>query len=140
MFQIKTVVDFNKTLLQRVINGTAHVISLIDYKSLPVNLKSRYEPIFNRGDTTYRIKPEYIKERADVDPNTVVNHIVTPRAIVANKQVDEDYEKTKYLNAVNKDISRPNTEVSHKTYNDLAMEARMLKKNPVSVKTKYSRY
>jgi len=138
---ITSLETYNKGLLQRVLAGQAHVITYKDYNNLPISLKSRYYPLFKRFDTTYRLKVNYMKPRIDIDPNTVSPTVVQNKRVIVGKQPYKNpTTQVSPISKVSVEVTDTNTEISHKTFGDLIQEARMLKKLPISVTTKFSNY
>lgn len=141
-FRVNSVNDYDNQLVPLVMTGTLHVVSSIDYNKLPVRLKSRYYPLFRRADTTYRLYPQYMRQRRDVDPNTKISTIVTPRNIIVQRQVEKDpvmvvSQKPLPINAT---VARPQTDLSKKTRSEIVQEQAYLVRNRAGVTTRYSRY
>lgn len=142
MLQLKEPKDFAAQLQARVIAGTAYVIKQAEYVQLPSALQARYYPLFNRGDTPYRLKKEYMKPRKDVDPNTVTPVIIQPRAAVIPRQISKsavtEFQPAGYK--VSADGKTTKTPLSKKSLTEIVQETKTALANPPKINASYSRY
>lgn len=139
MSDIKTLKDFEQTLVQRVQAGIAHVIGIQEYKSLPAELKRRYYPLYRRSDTTYRMYPKYMRTRRDRDPITEKHTMVRARPATWPTLFAKSYKPTEQASTnINTSVTQTNTALSRKTMAQIRSERRFLQRNPTGVTTKFS--
>jgi hypothetical protein len=134
--------EFDATLIQRVVSGLAYVISANEYNSLPTNLKVKYYPLFRRADTTYRLYPQFMRARRDIDPTTQIVHLVPRKAVALAKQVEKNptIVTQKEILPINPYVSLPHTDLSEKSTGMIAQETQATLNNYVSVRTQFARY
>ena len=141
-FKTDTPKDFNDTLITRATIGTAYVISANEYYSLPNNLKSKYYPLFRRADTTYRLFPQFMSARTDVNPQTQVVTLVpfkpTPKSTLKEKDIPITIQNN--ILPINTSVSMVDTDLARKSYNQVLQETKVTLNNRPVVTTQYSRY
>ncbi len=142
VFKTDTPKDFNDTLITRAIIGTAYVVSANEYNLLPTNLKSKYYPLFRRADTTYRLFPQFMSARTDVNPQTQVVTLVPFKPTPMNTLKEKDIPITLQNNIlpINTSVSMVDTDLARKSYNQVLQETKVTLNNRPVVITQYSRY
>lgn len=141
-FKEDTPKDFNDTLITRATIGTAYVISANEYNSLPAGLKNKYYPLFRRADTTYRLYPQFMSARRDINPQTQVVALVPFKPTAQSVQTERNMPITIQRNVlpINTSVSMVDTDLARKSYNQVLQETKITLNNRLVVTTQYSRY
>lgn len=135
--------DTNLIALVQAGDSRVHVLDYKRWERLPVNLKKRYYALTRHHTGGYRLYPQFMTPRRDLNPNEKVysqTQLIKKKVVLPIQKTGDIVNDLPYKPVVSTNPSTKGTDLETKSFSQIARETRALLKKPVAVTTKYSRF
>lgn len=135
--------DSNLIALVQAGDSRVHVLDYKRWERLPVNLKKRYYALTRHNTGGYRLYPQFMTPRRDLDPNQKVvsqTQLMKKKVILPIQRTGDKVTALPYKPVVSTDPTTKDTDIERKPYSQIARETKALLRKPVRVTTRYSRF